>query len=253
MKDALGDRMKSYESANSSVLVPRMPILIRVDGRSFHNYTKGMHCFDSKINRGMNDVARALMQEAQGAIFGYVQSDEFSIVLQTDARTQSQPWFGGKVQKICSIASSVATAAFNSSLLNQDSLRPIENPAMFDARCWNMPWEDVGNYFLWRWRDATRNSVSMYARSMFSHRELHGKSVSEMKDMINYQVSNEEDRDHYGKDTWEELLPRNRQGWFFINDPTLRANMQEVWNGQSLVEFEYNDFDSMLKMVRNKS
>ncbi len=178
VSDDLGDRMKMYEGVWGQVLPPRLPILVRVDGRAFHTFTRGCdRPFDYHITAAMDHTMVALAEGMQGCVLAYAQSDEISLLLQQDATFQTQPYFGGKVQKIVSAAVSDATAEFN-------SVYPGDRAARFDARVWVMPWDEVANYFLWRWKDWRRNSVSMIARAHFSHGELHGKSVKDMIDML---------------------------------------------------------------------
>src|SRR5690606_41509505 len=94
-------------------------------------------------------------------------SDEIGLLLTDVATPQTQPWFGGVVAKQLSVSASLATAVVN-------ERRPGKR-ALFDARVFTIsdPVE-VANYFLWRQRDAVRNSISMAAQAHFSHKRLHG-------------------------------------------------------------------------------
>jgi len=130
----------------------------------------------------MSLTARALSEEISGCQLAYFQSDEISLLL-TDYRTlQTEPWFGYRLQKMCSVAASIATAAFSQAMgLNFPHLDPTEN---FDCRAFNLPREEVCNYFLWRQRDATRNSISSLAQAHFSHKQLHGVDTNGMQDLL---------------------------------------------------------------------
>ena len=55
---------------------------------------------------------------------------------------------------------------------------------MFDARCFNIPKEEVTNLVYWRQLDATRNSIQMVGQANFSHKELQGKSCEKIKEML---------------------------------------------------------------------
>lgn len=196
----LGDRMKAYERAARTTLVPRMPILIRIDGKAFHTFTRSYdRPFDARLMNAMEFTTQTLLNDVQGAMLGYTQSDEISLLLQCDSSNETEAWFGGGVQKIASVSASMATAHFN------DVILPEGQVAMFDARVWNMPWEDVPNYFIWRHKDWYRNSVSMAARAHFSHKECHGKSVSDMMDMLH----------SIGK-PWQDLSDREKNGRFMV-------------------------------------
>lgn len=176
--DSLGDRMKSYEAVTRSVLLPHSYTILRVDGRAFHSYLRGAKKpFDEIFVSDMVCTAIALCEDVQGAAFAYGQSDEISLLL-TDLEPQSQPWFGGVVQKMASVAASIATWE----LIQH---RGTEGKPQFDARVFTLPSAgEVANYFIWRQRDAVRNSVSMVAQAYFSPKDLHGKNNGQMQEML---------------------------------------------------------------------
>lgn len=177
--DALGDRMKGYEKAARTTLPMRMPVILRVDGKAFHTATR--RCarpFDAALAEAMNYTAVALCDGIQGAAFGYVQSDEISVLIHNYRTLTTDAWFANGVQKMVSVAASIATAAFNEA-------RPDTMPIChFDARVFVLPEAEVANYFVWRQQDAIRNATQMIARSLFSQRELHGRPCVELERMI---------------------------------------------------------------------
>ena len=210
----LEDRMKSYEQAARTVLPRRLPIIIRVDGKGFSDYTKQLpgKPFDRNFISVMESTARALCQEIQGAQMAYVQSDEISVLVHGYKKFESEPWFGNQVQKMVSVSAAVASATFTANswrmwaklaVRDADPLPSIGDiePAYFDARVFVVPEADVANYFLWRQRDGIRNSIQMYARSHFSHSELHKKGTNEMVEMCKAK----------GHD-WHALPPSLRNG-----------------------------------------
>lgn len=174
----LGDRMKRHEAAHRAILPRRTYTLLRVDGRSFHTYLRGcQRPFDEAFMADMNAVAEALCAEITGSVFAYTQSDEISILI-TDFNTeQTEPWFGGVVAKQLSISAALATAVLS-------ERRPGKR-ALFDSRVFTIadPVE-VANYFLWRQRDAVRNSISMAAQAHFSHQRLHGVNGGGMQELL---------------------------------------------------------------------
>jgi tRNA(His) 5'-end guanylyltransferase len=176
--DNLGDRMKSYEAVTRSVLLPHSYTIIRVDGRSFHVYLRdAVKPFDLNFQNAMMNVGVQMAAEVSGVKYVYGQSDEISLALD-DIEPQARPWFGGVVQKMASVAAGFATAA----LIGQ---RGLGGAPHFDARVFTLPsLGEVENYFIWRQRDAVRNSVSMASQSRFSPRELHGKNSGQMQDML---------------------------------------------------------------------
>lgn len=179
----LGDRMKGYEEPTKQTLTRRTPTIIRVDGKAFHTWTKQAKCerpFDSKLHYAMLRTTCSLMDEVQNAAVAYTQSDEISVLLTDWTNLDTEQWFAGSVQKIASVSASIATAVFNMWMESYSRL----NPALFDARVFQLPKEEVANYFIWRQKDALRNSVSMLGRAHFSHRELQGKSTEDIKMML---------------------------------------------------------------------
>jgi len=208
MSYSLEDRMKMYEIAARTVLPRRMPVIIRVDGKAFSKYTKQLpgKPFDRNFISVMESTAIALCQEIQGAQLAYVQSDEISVLVHGYKKFESEPWFGNQVQKMVSVAAAVAAATFtaNSWRMWSAATAPVATgiePAYFDARAFVLPEADVVNYFLWRQRDCLRNSIQMFASSLYSHSELHKKSTSDMREMCKAK----------GHD-WDALPPSQRKG-----------------------------------------
>lgn len=196
MKDALGDRMKGYYEDRTRILLPRRSYtLIRIDGKAFHTYTRGLkRPFDEGLISDMNDTASYICKNIQGAKMTYVQSDEISVLVTDFDEISTDMWFNGNIQKIASISASLATARFNQLRLMREAKLggdltagqiEMEKLAMFDARVFQIPQRiEVENYFIWRQQDATRNSISSVAQSLYSHKELNGKSTDEMQEMI---------------------------------------------------------------------
>lgn len=174
--DSLGDRMKDYERAARSVLPRRIPVILRVDGKAFHTVTRGCdRPFDEHLMGFMNTTAIRLCSEAQGAVFAFVQSDEISVLLHNYRRLTSEAWFDNEVQKLVSVAAGIASGWFS---------REWNSPVAFDARVFVLPESEVCNYFIWRQQDATRNSIQMAARAVYSHAQVDEKNTSEMQEML---------------------------------------------------------------------
>jgi tRNA(His) 5'-end guanylyltransferase len=177
-RTALGDRMKRHEATYRALLPCRTYSIIRVDGRAFHSYLRGAERpYDEQFMADMDHTAEALCAEITGAVLAYTQSDEISILVTDFSSPGTQPWFGGVIAKQTSIAASIATAELNA--------RRPGGRALFDARVFTLgnPTEVV-NYFLWRQRDAVRNSISMAAQAHYSHRQLHGVSTGQMQELL---------------------------------------------------------------------
>jgi tRNA(His) 5'-end guanylyltransferase len=199
MKDPIGDRMTGYyEDRSKTRLVRRMPVIVRSDGKSFHNFCRRFEKpYDEFFNKAMNDVMKHLCQNVQGCKFAERHSDEISLLLTDYETLTTDAFFDYEVQKICSVVASMATAEFCKWLKVEDNEREdkygsskynvlswAEKWPNFDCRCFNIPKEEVVNYFRWRNQDCTRNSINMLARSYFSAKQLHGKSTDEVQEML---------------------------------------------------------------------
>lgn len=177
----LAKRMKKYEDISRIYLTQRMPLVLRLDGKSFHSYTKGFQKpFDNVLRDAFIYSAEYMVKEIQGAKLAYMQSDEMSILINNYEKFATQSWFDNNLQKIVSVGASLITAYFNKYMSDKTS-----KTALFDCRAFILPKEEVCNYFIWRQLDAERNSVSSLAQTHFSHKELHKKKSIQMQNMLN--------------------------------------------------------------------
>lgn len=212
---SLATRMKDYESVSKTRLTRRTPVIIRIDGKAFHTFTKGMRRpFDYVLTETMRETTRYLCENIQGCVLGYTQSDEISLVLVDYKTLETSAWFNNEVQKISSISASMATMAFNKffrryvenlyyntkvAMTDEEERRWYElyeskfDIAMFDARCFNLPKEEVTNYIYWRQLDAMRNSIQAVGQANFSQTQLNLKSCNDIKDMLKQKGINWDD------------------------------------------------------------
>lgn len=209
IRDDLGTRMKTfYENVPKTRLMRRTPVAIRIDGKSFHTFTRGFQKpFDFVLMDAMQKTMKYLCENIQGCVFGYTQSDEITLILVDYQKFTSDAWFDYEVQKLTSVSASMATMAFNKyfsenvedvikynsthdSLLERKKglldnyISAVERGACFDARCFNIPKEEVTNLIYWRQLDATRNSIQMVGQANFSHDELQNKTCDMIQDML---------------------------------------------------------------------
>lgn len=197
----LAGRIKRYESVSHYGLTARTPVMIRVDGRAFHSYTKGMHRpFDSDLMTAMVYAAKRVAEDMQGFKAAYIQSDEVSFCITDYDKLDTQGWFDYDLQKIVSISAALMTAHFNEMSISK-------RLATFDSRAFNIPASDVVNAFVWRAKDWERNSLQMYSRANFSHKQLHGKGRSDMHEMLHC----------IGKNWATDLTPKEKNGTFLRN------------------------------------
>lgn len=262
MFDDLGNRMKTYERVPKNCLMRRTPVIVRVDGRSFHSFTRGMaKPFDDILIDTMQCTMKALCENVQGCVLGYCESDEISLLLIDYKTLETSAWFDNEVQKICSIAAATATLHFNKAYL--ENISEIRLPAtleymseekqsaflhyyhlyhdkvfkaMFDARCFNLPKEEVTNYFYWRQLDAKRNSVQSVGQANFSQKELQGKSCIDIKQMLLEKNIDWNDFSYTQK--WGSCCLKGINGWYIDNKIPLFKN-----EGRSYIENIMNEFE----------
>lgn len=192
MKDGLGDRIKKYESIYERYFLPKTPIIVRVDGKAFHTWTKGcQRPFDQTLITCMFESAKEVAKNMQGCKALYAQSDEVTFVLDDSDTIETHQWFGGRQNKIESVTAAMMTAYFNRNwLLIKDLDIKFDkdvsnyNPAIFDARAFQCPKDDVANVFVWRVKDWERNSLSMFCNQFFSPKELHGQGRADQHEML---------------------------------------------------------------------
>lgn len=182
--ESLGDRIKSYEASDTGrKLSAELPTVIRIDGRAFHTFARGLaRPYDERLSNMMIDLTKMLVDET-GAKIGYTQSDEISLILKQDD-SKSELFFNGKVFKMTSAIASFASVKFNKMLPSRLPEKEHFEPT-FDCRIFQVPSEDEAVAALtWRELDAVKNSVSAAARAHFSHNELNGKHTSDMLEML---------------------------------------------------------------------
>lgn len=300
MKDALGDRMKSYYEDRFRVHIPRRTyVIIRIDGKAFHTYTRGLkRPFDEDLISDMDETTKFLCSNIQGAKLGYVQSDEISILITDFESITTDAWFDNNVQKMVSISASYATSKFNQLRISRKMVsdyketmkqmgefmkkhpdgtavyRPdyasIVNDiklANFDARVFVIPQrEEAINYFIWRQQDATRNSISAVAQSLYSHKELNGKTTDMMQELIfqkgqnwnNYPVGQKRGRlilkNFVLVDSTKEKYDKSKdkEGWVVRSDeqgnPSKYQITRSVWTAVDPPEFT-KDKDSLRNII----
>lgn len=213
MKDSLGDRMKSqYEDRTRYKLPRRTYTIIRLDGKAFHTLTRNcQRPFDAHFMGLMNITALKLCMSISNTRYAYVQSDEVSLLLTDFENIKTEQWFDGNIQKMVSVAASIATEAFNASSV-------YSLGAHFDARVFTIPDPiEVENYFIWRQKDATSNSIQMAAQALYSHSELEGMSCERLQDMMHAKGVNW--NDYTAGEKRGRMIIKTEDGWKVVAPP----------------------------------
>jgi len=253
MPDSLGDRMKGYENVSRIYLPRRLPVIIRVDGRAFHTFTKGFQRpFDEVLAQAMRETAIALCKEISGAKLAYTQSDEISILVTNNDTLETQPWFNNNLQKLVSLSASTATLAFDKAFYwatvtykGDGQMFQVyakaSKTATFDSRAFVLPPDEVTNYFIWRQQDAVRNSIQMVAQSLYSHKELQNKNCDDLQEMIFQKGIN-----------WNHYEPWKKRGICVRkNDMALIAGGKEILRGTWEPDFNTPVFTQDRNYINN--
>lgn len=209
--ESLGERIKRYEATSNHTLTPRSPVIIRVDGQHFHTYTRGADKpYDRVLMASMVYAAEKTAAAMSGFKIGYVQSDEATFLITDYDKLETQGWFGYELNKLVSISAAHFTAHFNFHIQFMKDQKLIHDTkfhtiATFDSRAFTVPREDVPNVFVWRQQDWYRNSVQMLAQSHWSQKQLHGKNLIQLKEML-AEIG----------DPWERHTAREKCGTFVL-------------------------------------
>lgn len=232
-KTSLGDRMKGYENITRNHLISRMPVILRLDGRAFHTFTNGFDKpYDKIFAKAMERTMWYLCENIQGCVLGYTQSDEITLVLVDYQELNTSSWFDNNIQKMVSVAASMATLEFNRRFSSLTSgyggyvHEKAENMgATFDCRAFNVPKEEVTNCVLWRIKDCVRNSIQALGQAHFSHKELHKKSTEDIITMVKEKTGI----------LWNNLPLSQKYGSFCVKST----------NGFTVLEKEVNTFKNL--------
>lgn len=238
-KDTLGDRIKAYESVSKHSLTRRTPVFVRVDGKAFHTFTRGCNKpYDQDLIDAMVYATEQTARQMQGFELAYTQSDEATFMLWDFKELETQPWFGYELNKLVSITASTFTAYFNHYIQNKIPQKVGSKEiaraklqskiAIFDARAFNVPYDDWPNVFIWRQRDWERNSLQMLARTLVSHKLLQNKGTDELKEICRA----------YDKD-WDKQAQQHKYGTF-VDD-----KYQKIY-----LRLSYQDYKDMEHYVR---
>ena len=261
-KDSLGDRMKQYEYVTRNYLTRKLPVILRLDGKAFHSFTRGLKKpFDEIFVKSMQDTMKYLCENIQGCVLGYTQSDEITLVLVDYQSREASAWFDNNIQKMVSVSASMATLAFNnafwdnmSNYLNENQINDMHFiemmykklwSAIFDSRVFTLPKEEVANVLIWRQQDATRNSIQSVGQANFSHNQLHGKNCSDIQDMLMLEKNI----------NWNDFPTHLKRGSccikkpFVINEGTEQETIRSKWIIDMDIPIFTQDKDYINKLV----
>ncbi len=201
---SLSYRMRKYYRDPYDIqFTHRMPVIVQIDGKAFHTYTRGMDKpFDDGLIKTLTSLALFLCQHIPTVQIAYGQSDEISLLLHSYKRHESQPFFDNRVQKLVSVIAGEASAF---------ATLTTGRRTVFAAWASVFPEAEVVNYFIDRQQDATRNSIQMVAQSLYSHKQLQYKNQSELQEMIFQRGIN-----------WNDLPVHKKRGYTVIKNQESR-------------------------------
>lgn len=265
-KYELENRMKKfYEEIPKNRLMRRCPVIIRLDGKSFHTLIKGLKKpFDDIFRNAMNDTMLYLCKNIQGCELGYTQSDEITLLLIDYKTLNSDAWFDYEVEKICSVSASMATLSFNKAFekyatqyirkeKNSTDIETIKyikllknvinKGGCFDSRCFNVPKEEVCNLFYWRQLDCIRNSVLAVGQYYFTAKELHGKGTSDIKEMLIIEKyvdwNNYNNEYKVGVSCYKTKKINDKESWVLDKNMPILRNVDNVNNRDYVEKYVY--------------
>lgn len=174
--------MKEYE-VYSSLRVPKnSKVIVRLDGRSFHQLARDLKLvkpYDENFYNVIAKVCEDLFKEFS-PLFAYTFSDEISLLF------NSLP-FDGRLEKIDSVLASFAASSF---VINYAT--EFKKPPTFDSRVIPVSDSDILKYFRWRQDEAWRNCVNShgihYLKSIYSNNEandkIKGMNLSDVHELL---------------------------------------------------------------------
>lgn len=252
----LSERMKEmYEKSSRMYLIKKSDVILRLDGKAFHTYTRFFKKpYDAIFHQTMNETAKFLCTQIQGCKLAYTQSDEISLLLTDYDGDYTDAWFQYNVQKMCSVAASMASAFFNGRIIELaraygfsadltdaseeeyvKSLKAAINTfAFFDCRAFNIPHNEVVNCFIWRQNDCRRNAIQMLGQHYFSHRDIQNKSNETILEMLKEKGVNFEDMPGEYKNgvCCRKVLHGERKKWEIDKDIPLFTENRDYITGQ---------------------
>jgi tRNA(His) 5'-end guanylyltransferase len=240
--------MKQYEAVSQTHLMRRTPVIIRLDGVAFHTFTRNFEKpFDKMLGKAMLWTTRSLVNNIQGCVLCYTQSDEISLVLHDYKKLDTDAWFGYNVQKLVSVSAKMATyefvRAFDDILCGYDSHKCLstywpalkDNNVGFDSRCFNLPVEEVNNYFVDRQRDAEKNSINLLAQQYYSQKELDGIKSNELQNKLFTEKGV----------NWNHLVYYQKRG--FVALPNNDPNPKDILDGTPIFSKEPEFVNSRIR------
>lgn len=244
--DSLSEKCNYYRSLTDYKLIPNLPVIIMLDGRSFSKVIKKRFSlpFDKRFIDMMDFTAKKLCAEIEGCRLAYVQSDEISLFLEDYKTIKSNSFFGYRLTKVLSIAASIATGYFNRELWK---IYPEADPIQFDCKAWNVPnLNDVYAWFLHRQNDCVRNSKQQVAQSHYSHKQLEGLSADNQVQKL---------KDEKGISWWHDFRDEERYGRIVLKEKEHFRNEElgveydrSVW--KAYPGFELNkDKDRFMELI----
>ena len=268
---SLEDKCLYYRGLSDYKLLPNSYVIVMLDGRSFSHMIKNkfQKPFDRIFIDMMNETAKYVCKNVQGAKFAYVQSDEISIVLTDFDTPTTDAFFGNRLCKLQSIIASLATSKFNQLMMTKlfDNLvdeygntpllsceyvmERISNGQIyqFDCKAWNVPtYNDVFAWLLYRQIDCIRNSKQQTAQTYLSHKELMKRNTDEQVALLKERKDidwNEFDDDlKFGR-----FIYKVKKTLYTEDDSPYTRHVWEVNNGYPLSDEYYRNMFHSLNVI----
>lgn len=213
MVQSLEKRIQEYESCFDYRFTRKLPLIIKIEGKSFSKATKNLQRpYSDNLAATFADTMLALVKNIDGATIGYHYSDSISIVSLNDQKLNTDPWLGNRIQDIVSLASSMATNEFNNLAWSDDDTyidgADISGNALFTAKAFTVPnYTEAINFLICQQfgcaQEAINDAIYYELGKRFSRKEVHeilsGRSVEDRLILLKQQC-NIDFRTHYSLD-----------------------------------------------------
>jgi tRNA(His) guanylyltransferase len=200
---SLANQIKQYESISDQRLDPSYPFVVRIDGISFRNYTRGFDKpFDQRMTHAFIRTSADLLLRFN-PLTVYYESDEISLVFDACPIVERNPrehMYSGRIQKLVSVLASYTAAKFNK-YINEENWTNVEkdhvreriasHSAYFDGRAFSVPNQFAAMASIY-WRhhyDTLKNATLTYALSYYPQNAILGKSPYELRDLMRTEKS----------------------------------------------------------------
>lgn len=243
MAQTLQQRQLLYENSYSQNIIPKIPVIIKIDGRSFSRSTKHVQKpFCKKTSVMLNNTMINLAKKIDGTLCAYQYSDKIILVLRNDRSLDETPWFGNDVQSICSATASMSTYEFLNQLWDLEEPPSLEGDLSFKVNVFGVPnIKEAINYLIYRQHRCFKYSVGEAVKAALFPR--YGKETN-----VFLEDKNLDERKEILKDSgfdFESLPSAFRNGTIaYLAPEFIETNQGQITRRKWLLDFDFPLFEN---------